>query len=150
MIKWSKRKNSNGARLYLNISLTIYALFAKYAINVGFQYEVCNRFLKTSASTVTSPWIHCSRPNGWTGWAEIFWGHSGVPRGCFRLKKSIFFFIFFVFNFFIHWQRREGFHFSGTKFPFWKWNDPEICCVNRNSGIFPDQMETGMFTVYVT
>ena len=31
----------------------------------------------------------------------------------------------------------QGFHFSGKKFPFWKWNDPEICCVNRNSGIIP-------------
>ena len=44
----------------------------------------------------------------------------------------------------------QGFHFSGTKFPFWKWNDPEICCVSQNSGLIPDQMETGMFTVYVT
>ena len=28
--------------------------------------------------------------------------------------------------------------------------NPEICCVNRNSRKIPDQMETGMFTVYVT
>ena len=31
----------------------------------------------------------------------------------------------------------EGFHFSGKKFPFWTWNDPEICCVKRNSVIIP-------------
>ena len=42
------------------------------------------------------------------------------------------------------------FYHSGTKFPSWKWNDLEICCVKWNSRIIPDQMGTGMFTVYVT
>ena len=37
--------------------------------------------------------------------------------------------------------------FPEKEFPLWKWNDPEICCVNRNSGIIPDQMKTGMFSL---
>ena len=31
------------------------------------------------------------RPNGWTDWAEIFWGHSVVAGSSLRLKKYIFF-----------------------------------------------------------
>ena len=27
--------------------------------------------------------------------------------------------------------------YSSHSTQFWKWNDPEICCVNRNSGIIP-------------
>ena len=36
-------------------------------------------------------YVPYSRPNGWTDWAEIFCGHSGVAGGCFRQKKSIIF-----------------------------------------------------------
>ena len=32
-------------------------------------------------------------------------------------------------------DRVLGFHFSGKKIPFWKWNDPEIGCVNRNNSV---------------
>ena len=52
-----------------------------------------------------------SRPNGWTNWADIFWGHSwlvggvkGYKNRCFFKFFSKFFFIFyFIFS---HGQRR--------------------------------------------
>ena len=37
-------------------------------------------------------YVPYSRPNDWTDWAESFCGHSGVAAGCYRLKKSVFFF----------------------------------------------------------
>ena len=41
---------------------------------------------------------------------------------------------------------RIGFQFFRKKFPFWKWNDSEICCANQNFGItersvIPDILE---------
>ena len=69
-------------------------------------------FYKTFVSIYVTNY---SRPNSWTEWAKNFCGHSWVPGGCFRLKKSFFFgfqnffvFKFFVFNIFFssHGQRR--------------------------------------------
>ena len=38
-----------------------------------------------------------------------------------------------------------GFPFFPNKISLiWKWNDPEICCVNQNSWIILDQMKSGM------
>ena len=49
-----------------------------------------------------------SRPNGWTEWADIFCGHSGIPGGCFRLNKFEFFFPKFFFSkFFFLWATRN-------------------------------------------
>ena len=53
-------------------------------------------------------YVPYSRPNGWTDWADIFCGHSGVAEGWHRLKKNskIFFKIYFFSTFFFHGQRR--------------------------------------------
>ena len=66
----------------------------------------------------------------------------------FRIRRTL----KHISDYFIQTQApwEQGFHFSGKKFSFGKWNDPEICCVNRNFVIIPDQKENGMFTVYVT
>ena len=50
-------------------------------------------------------YVPYSRPNGWTDWAEIFWGRSWVAGGCYRQKKIVFSNIFFFDNFFFHGQR---------------------------------------------
>ena len=52
-----------------------------------------------------------SRPNGWTNWADIFWGHSWLVGGVKGYKNRCFFkffskfFLFFIL-FFSHGQRR--------------------------------------------
>ena len=40
-------------------------------------------------------YVAYSRPNGQTDWADFLCGQSWVAWGCFRLKKSKFFFILF-------------------------------------------------------
>ena len=47
-------------------------------------------------------YVPCSRPNGWTDWADIFCGHSWVAGGCYRLKKFKFFFQNFFFRKFFY------------------------------------------------
>ena len=37
-------------------------------------------------------YVHFSRPNGWTEWAEIFCVHTCVASGVSKAKKCFFFF----------------------------------------------------------
>ena len=48
-------------------------------------YYIYNLFNKTTHLYL---YVVYRRPNGWTEWAEIYCGHSGV---CYRLKNSKFF-----------------------------------------------------------
>ena len=45
------------------------------------------------------------RIDGWTDWGEIFFGHSWVAVGCYRLKL-LFLKLNFFSNIFFHGQRR--------------------------------------------
>ena len=76
----------------------------KFLLMIGQKKEKClqlhvlitQRYLKSHPVWVTLYYIyiikhdiliHISRPNGWTKWTEIFWGHSWLAEGCHRLKK---------------------------------------------------------------
>ena len=43
------------------------------------------KVLNTNKQDIRVCFFSYSRPNGWTEWADIFCGHSGMAEGCFRL-----------------------------------------------------------------
>ena len=80
----------------------------KQNCNVINLIELDNIYIIKQDSHIYVPY---SRPNGWTDWAEILCGHSGVAGGCYRLKNRNFFFLFEKFFF-------QIFFFTGNAGPF--------------------------------
>ena len=83
----------NNVKINLSVPLNGFVVRNKleiYYIRVGdnvIEVQVINIYIIKQDIRI---YIHVAynRPNGWTDWAEVFWGHSGVIRRCFRLKKN--------------------------------------------------------------